>query len=318
MLSATDVHYLMGLLTSVSTPESVEIMLGDFVHDAGIDKCRDVDVTVTYKDADGLISAFKGIEVKKHSRPLDVTHVEQLVAKFNDMSDISHRAIVSASGYTQSALKKAEAHGVDLFSLIHWDNPMEGFEHIRFPPGFFIKQRTLIWVDRPRIAFNPNEHIPDQVRNQITNQSHIRDSDGERDSTCKTVQDSSRRVSQAVLRTVIDQEPIKSMAPGTEMNVKYLSRKIGDFYLDLEESKLHLHEALIEGNVKWIEKSVWPEFKVLVKEGELSPYVGCAIAELSHGNLIGFTVSQVDRSLKLINIPLSDRNQKKIRLHKLR
>ena len=102
------------------------------------------------------------------------------------------------------------------------------------------------------------------------------------------------------------------------MNVKYLSREIGDFYLDIKGVKLHLKEALVQGNVKWIEKDVWPEFKVLVKEGELSPYVGCAIAELSHGNLIGVTVSQVDGSLKLINIPLSVRNQKKIRLHKLR
>ena len=43
MLSATDVHYLVGLLTLISTPESVEIMLGNLVHDASIDKDRDVD-----------------------------------------------------------------------------------------------------------------------------------------------------------------------------------------------------------------------------------------------------------------------------------
>ena len=318
MLSATDVHYLVGLLTSVSTPESVEIMLGDFVYDASIDKCRDVDVTVTYKDADGSISAFKGIEVKKHSRPLNVTHIEQLATKLSDMPDVSHRAIVSASGYTKPALKKAETHGVDLFSLVPWDNPMEGFDHVRFPPDFFIKHKTLNWVDGPRIAFNPNEQIPDQIRNQLKKQSRICKADGECDNACKIVQDLSRRMSQAVLRTIMDREPIKSMSLDTEMNVKYLTRKIGDFYLDLKGLKLRLQNALIQGNVKWIETDVWPKFKVLVKEGELSPYVGCAIAELSHGNLIGLTVSQVDRSLKLINIPLSDRNKKKIHLHKLR
>ena len=300
MLSAIDVHYLVGLLTSVSTPESVEIMLGDFVHDASINKCRDVDVTVTYKDTDGLISAFKGLEVKKHSRPLNVTHIEQLCAKLNDMSDLSHRAIVSASGYRRPAVKKAKAHGVELFSLIPWDNPMEGFEHIHFPPGFFMKQKTLIWAGTTHIAFNPNDNVPDQIRNQITNQSRIRNAGGERDNTCKTVRDLSQKVSQAVLHAVMDQEPIRLMTPGNEMNVKYLSRKIGDFYLDIEESKLHLREALVQGTVKWIEESVWPEFKILVKEGELSPHVGCAIAELSHGDLIGLTVSQADRSLNLI------------------
>jgi len=318
MLSATDVHYLVGLLSLVSTPENVEILLGDFVHDVSIDKLRDVDVTVTYKDADGSISAFKGIEVKKHSRPLNVTHIEQLAAKLNDMPDINHRAIVSASGYTKHALRKAEAHKVDLFSLIPWDNPMEGFEHLHFSPDFSIKQKTLIWVDGPRIAFNPNEQIPDQIRNKLTSQSCIRKADGTQDNKCKTVQDLSQRINQAVLRTVMDQEPIKSMRLDAEMNVKYFYRKIDDFYLDIKGLRLHLKEALLQGNVKWIEKSVWPEFKVLVKEGELSPYVGCAIAELTNGNLIGFTVSQADRSLKQISIPLSDRNQKKIRLHKLR
>ena len=318
MLSATDVHYLVGFLISVSTPESVEIMLGDYVHDASIDKRRDVDVTVTYKDTDGSISAFMGIEVKKHSRPLNVTHVEQLAAKLKDMPDVSHRSIVSASGYTQPALRKAEAHGVDLFSLIPWKNPMEGFEHIRIPPGFFIQHRTLNWVDGPHIAFNPNEHVPDQIRNKLTKQSRILKTDGECDNTCKTVQDLNRRMSQALLRTIMDREPIKSMSQDTKMNVKYLSRKIGDFYLDIKGEKLHLKEALIQGNVKWDEKTLWPDFKVLIKEGELSPYVGCAIAELSDGNLIGFTVSHADRSLKLINIPLSDRNREKIRLLRLR
>jgi hypothetical protein len=318
MLSATDVHYLVGLLTSVSTPENVEIILGDFVHDTSINKCRDVDVTVTYKDNDGTISAFKGIEVKKHSRPLNVTHIEQLATKLKDMPDVSHRSIVSASGYTKQAIKKAKAHGVDLFSLIPWENPMKGFEHIHFPPGFFIKQRTLNWVDGPRITFNPNEQIPEQIRKLLTKQSRICKVDGEYDNACKTIQDLIQRINQAVLRTVMNQETIKSINQDTEMNVKYLSREIGDFYADIKGIKLLLREALIQGNVKWIEKDVWPEFKVLVKEGELSPYVGTAIAELSHGNLIGFTVSHADRSLKIINIPLSDRNQKKIRLHKLR
>lgn len=318
MLSATDVHYLVGLLTLVSTPENVEIMLGDFVHDASIDKHRDVDVTVTYKDADGLTSAFKGIEVKKHSRPLNVTHIEQLATKLKDMPDVSHRSIVSSSGYTKPAIKKAKSHGVDLFSLIPWDNPMDGFEHIHFPPGFFIKHRTLNWVDGPLIAFNPNEQIPEQIRNKLTEQSRICKIDGEYDNACKTIQDLIQRINQTVLGTIMGREDIKSMGQNTEMNVKYLSREIGDFYLDIKGVKLHLKEALIQGNVKWIEKDVWPEFKILVKEGELSPHVGCAIAELSHGSLIGVTISQGDRSLKLINIPLSDRNQNKIRLHKLR
>ena len=78
MLSPTDVYYLVGLLTQISSPENVDIILGDMVHDNIADKDRDIDITVTYKNANGLISAFNGIEVKRHSLPLDVTHIEQL------------------------------------------------------------------------------------------------------------------------------------------------------------------------------------------------------------------------------------------------
>jgi hypothetical protein len=54
VLSPTDVHYLVGLLTKISSPESVNIILGDMVHDNIADKDRDVDITVTYKDTNGL------------------------------------------------------------------------------------------------------------------------------------------------------------------------------------------------------------------------------------------------------------------------
>ena len=95
-------------------------------------------------------------------------------------------------------------------------------------------------------------------------------------------------------------------------------KNLGEFYLCIGDSKIHLKEALIQGTVVWFEKTIHPEFKVLVKEGESKPFVGCAIAEHSTGNLIGLTLSQFDRTVRFINIPINDRNKKKIRLYKLR
>ncbi|MBA7680122.1 hypothetical protein ES703_88430 [subsurface metagenome] len=318
MLSPTDVHYLVGLLTQVSNPENVDIILGNMVHDNIADKDRDIDITVTYKDANGLISAFNGIEVKRHSRPLDVTHVEQLTAKLNDMPDLSHRGIVSASGYTKPARKKAEARGVDLFSLIQWNNTMEGFEHISFPPDFFMKEMTLIWADRPLLTYNPSENIPDEIKNQITKNPSVGGVTGGEDNSHITIQQLSDKLNLSALTVLKDREDLKSLAPGAEKQVKCLLERIDGIYVDLKDSKLYLKQALLQGKVKWNERSISPEFKILIKEGELKPYVGCAIAELSQGNLVGFTVSQVDRSLKLINIPLSVRNREKIKLIKLK
>ena len=318
MLSPTDVHYLVGLLTQISSPENVDIILGDMVHDNIADKDRDIDITVTYKNVNGLISAFNGIEVKRHSRPLDVTHIEQLTAKLNDMPDLSHRSIVSASGYTKAARKKAKAHSVDLFKLIPWNNPMEGFEHIKFPPDFFIKEIALIWADRPLLAYNPSENIPDEIRKQITKNSHIDGVKGCDGDSYKTIQQLSGKLISRALAVLKDREDIKSLAPGAEKQVKCLLKGIDGIYVDLKDSKLYLKQALLQGKVKWNERSISPEFKILIKEGELKPYVGCAIAELYQGNLVGFTVSQVDRAMKLINIPLNDRNREKIKLLKLK
>lgn len=318
MLSPTDVHYLVGLLTQVSNPENVEIILGDMVQDNIADKNRDIDITVTYKDANGLISAFKGFEVKRHSRPLDVTHVEQLSAKLNDMPSLSHRGIVSASGYTKPARKKAEVRNVDLFSLIQWNNTMEGFEHISFPPDFSIKEKFLTWIGRPLLTYNPGENIPDKIKNQITKNTSVGGVTGSEDNGYITIQQLSDKLNLNALTVLKSREDIKSLALGAEKQVKCFLKGIDGIYVDLKDSKLYLKQALLQGKVKWDERSISPEFKVLIKEGELEPYVGCAIAELPQGNLIGFTVSQIDRALKLINIPVSERNREKIKLIKLR
>ena len=78
---------------------------------------RDVDITVTTRAADGTVHAFKGIEVKAEKRPLDVITVEQLCAKLKDMPGITHRSVVSASGYTAPAIQKAQHHGMELWEL---------------------------------------------------------------------------------------------------------------------------------------------------------------------------------------------------------
>jgi len=79
-------------------PNAIEIILGDMVTDSSINEERDVDVTITIENENGTVTAFKAAEVKAEGRPLDVTAVEQLNAKFSDMPKITHKAIFSRSG----------------------------------------------------------------------------------------------------------------------------------------------------------------------------------------------------------------------------
>jgi len=117
MLTAIDVHYLVGLLSLAFHPEDVELELGSYVYDEATKSSRDVDVTITVRNADGSRTAYLGTEVKAHSRKLGSDAVEQLVQKLNDMPGITDRAIVSASGFTKPAIRKAQHHEIALYEL---------------------------------------------------------------------------------------------------------------------------------------------------------------------------------------------------------
>src|SRR5437868_1805442 len=100
MLTPMLVQYLVGLCCLRRNPDAVDVTIGNLVLDTAADKARDVDITVTVPDADGSMRAFKAYEVKREGEPLDVSKVEQLCIKLRDMPSITHRAIVSASGFT--------------------------------------------------------------------------------------------------------------------------------------------------------------------------------------------------------------------------
>src|SRR5580704_6702241 len=119
------VQYLVGLCCLKWHPDAVDVTIGDMVLDPAAGKQRDVDVTVTISDSGNITHAFKAYEVKHESSPLDVADVEQLCLKLLDMPSVTHRAIVSASGFTSSARSKAARHGVTLYGLRQWTRPLQ-------------------------------------------------------------------------------------------------------------------------------------------------------------------------------------------------
>lgn len=120
------VQYLVGLCCLRWDPDAIDITIGDMVPDvAAAGKKRDVDVTVTIAEDPGVTYAFKAYEVKRERSPLDLTDVEQLCLKFLDMPSVTHKAIVSSSGFTESAQAKAAYHGIELYAIKQWSKPME-------------------------------------------------------------------------------------------------------------------------------------------------------------------------------------------------
>lgn len=119
------VQYLVGLCCLKWHPDDVTVTIGDPVDDPAAGKARDVDVTVTVRRPDGETHAFKAYEVKHENKPLDVAVIEQLTLKLNDMPSVTHKAVVSASGFTDGAKAKAKHHGVTLFEIRPWTRPLQ-------------------------------------------------------------------------------------------------------------------------------------------------------------------------------------------------
>jgi hypothetical protein len=125
------------------------------VFDDVAEEDRDVDITLRVVNEDAGTTLLEGIEVKHHKRPLDVSHVEQLCAKLRDMPAIGNAGIVSGSGYTEPAVKKAKHHGVTLYSLVNWPAPMR-LGDVCFNHEFAFRECNYEWVGQHFAVFNPS------------------------------------------------------------------------------------------------------------------------------------------------------------------
>lgn len=162
-----EVQYLVGLCCLHRFPDAVRIVLGDFVTDDASGSERDVDVTVEFPQENGEAGAFMGIEVKRHRRPLDIQHIDELVGKLSSMTRVTRRAIVSGSGFTEPAIRKAGAFGIDLFVLEQWTAPVA----TEFPgqtltgapdDAILFTSNSVEFQDQ--VCIVPNPHIPDGQR----------------------------------------------------------------------------------------------------------------------------------------------------------
>lgn len=168
-LSPMLVQYLVGLCCLKWDPDAIDVTIGDMVLDPAAGKERDVDVTVTISESGCVTHAFKAYEVKHESAPLDVTDIEQLCLKLLDMPSVTHRAIVSASGFTSSAESKAARHGVTLYELRPWTRPlreqfaaltMQGTAEECFP----MSQLLLCWINQHYAIVAPEAKGPFSVQ----------------------------------------------------------------------------------------------------------------------------------------------------------
>lgn len=314
MLTPIDIHYLVGLLTRVEEADDVTVELGDMVYDSAAGKKRDVDITVSHVDPDGVKSAYKGIEVKDHARPLTVEYVEQLCLKLADMSDITHKAIVSASGYTDGAINKAQEHGVETLEIVDWPDPGKGF-NVKFVDNAL----TLVepeWLSGPHVRINVAKEDINDLSVEYRNNPKVCNELGGVYLRLVDLNAVCQYAHVTVAKRIQQKTDMTRVKHGDTIAVQTVVRFSETPYIKLSDKLVAIKECVVTGNIGYIVHDK-PSFKVLRQYGRDKPIAGCVMIELKNSNLTGISVSNSNNKITALNIPYNDRIKKKIRKYQI-
>ena len=313
MLTPTDIHYLVGLLSLAARPEHVELELGDFVYDEASESRRDVDVTISVQNPDGSRAAYMGIEVKAHGRPLDSNTVEGLAQKLNDMREITRRAIVSASGFTEPAIRKAHYHGIDVYELKTW-RPEERFDFFQAEPLPAV-QEQYGWSGTPDVCINPSRNSSEAEQALVRENPTVVFPQSP-ESNCPLTEFLRNTSLLAAKEAAAKKEPFP--APGTHEFPAQITVRFSDGpYIENDHARLDISEIRFTGVIKRAIENVATVPKALFKFGDETPIAGCYVSEFSNFGLVAL-MATADRRLEVGLVPISDRNKQKIYRQQLR
>jgi len=330
------VQYIIGLCCVRSNPESVDVTLGDMVEDDAAGKPRDVDVTVTVDQGDGSLRAFKAYEVKREVRPLDVTVVEQLSAKLRDMRAVTHRGIVSASGFTPAAIAKASAHEVELYSFQRWSiaqgDRMPSFQGDALPMRIdTLESRLLCWANPkfwlygqnapPTFTWTPGQSVCDARGGRHSGYATIGLF------TDALLLRSTEILLAAGTSTLLGKMPVEPIAQKGQKEVVPVGLRIHTLdvstehiFLRLESRLAQIESVTITGDLQWEASAISPEYYVMERVPEGAPFAGAAIAEYGtpDGKMCALTFAPGSGALGVHpNVQLHEKHKNAIRQLKL-
>jgi Restriction endonuclease len=285
-------------------PDAVQIELGDLVLDDVIGKERDVDVTVTIHADNGEAWALKAFEVKDEKKPLDVTVIEQLCGKLADMSSVTNRAIVSSSGFTNSAKRKAEQRGVELYTLENWTTPID-LDFPRFglkglpEDAMPFSQRLLYWhgAKLELVATAAGRRF------SIEQTAPLFDSTGAVHPRYKTFEQYRNEIllrSTGILCTI---EPATTLATlpefhspthavSPELPYAHTLEVSSDEVYFIVDDLVKLERLTIIGILRWERSKERPDFRVMRRVSDGQPFAGALIAPgKREGQMFVFVIS---------------------------
>ncbi len=312
MLTPTDTHYVAGLLTLSSSPAGVEVEVGSMVGDTAAEIDRDVDVTIKGRDETGRLVILAGREVKAHGRPLDSTHVEQLACKLNDMPALSSRGIVSASGYTAPAIRKAAKHGILLYELVELPEAGTAFDNFQVNK-VPVTQSGLEWFGPLQAHVNPRRRTSVEEKVIFAANPPVRFQKKRRDPACPNLEAFVGFMKIHALNELMKQWPAKEQVPGRSKEA-HVVMNVSSYNAAVVKNgvTMPIAEIVFDGEVRWRVETQQSRFMVLRLRGRTKPDAGCCVFETPGWGLCGLVVSNTNREIRFMNIPVSDRKKKKI------
>jgi hypothetical protein len=298
MLSDTDIHYIAGFLYVVSRSTDITVRLGDRVYDEASESRRDVDIIIATVGTTGLI----GVEVKDESRPLDVSIVESLCQKFSDMPTITTRGIVSSSGYTKPAERKARAHGVECLTLVRGRLPHFSSISLSSFEGF--SGTRLEWREGPSVSFTPDRELTMEQRTAIIATTPVLLGNGEI-ITPKVLAD---RVV-AAFTASWEGPAVQAGRIPVAMDVVLEDKAL----FQLETDPFNMIGASVQGVVEWMPEPFRAEASCYLQTSDGSPYAGAVLTTMSTG-LLGVAVSPQSQELRAFHVPDAIRNLRPTRV----
>lgn len=325
------VQYLVGLCCLRWDPNAVDVTLGNMVLDPTAGKKRDVDVTVTVAEAPNTLRAFKAYEVKDEKAPLDVAAVEQLCIKLLDMPEVTHRAIVSASGFTDGAERKAAHHGVELYTIGPWTRliqeqfPVFGMQGI--PQDCFeTTQALLVWsqyklrIDAPAATQGSTARLKDKLFGKDS-MPHSKFADLK-----AYVQEALQRSTEILVSSM----PPDSLPANTDLNGEAgsdigpawphehtIDASPDGVFLKTAEKLVSIKSLTIEGQLQW-RRGNSPNYYVIERVPSKEVFAGAIIAsDIREGSMQGLVFSPKTRTIGIHLVRLAEKHQKVIRELKL-
>lgn len=300
MLSDTDIHYIASYLYVAADTTEITVVLGEKVYDEAADEDRDVDIVIATASDVGFI----GVEVKAESRPLHVGMLEALCQKFADMPSITRRSIVSASGFSEPAIRKARAHDVDCLRLVKGRLPP--FPTIDMSQLSQMTTSYLEWREGPSVSLAPEVQLSAEERRALRDDTPVEFLEP-KENPPRTARELADRVVAAATASWKGPEIAEGLLPVT------LDVSITDSpTIRLGARTVPVTSARLTGVVQWVSLVLEPEATCYLEAIGGEVLSGTFLVAIRSG-LLGITASPQVGRLRVFHIPERVRQIRPIR-----